>query len=58
MTLLSLTEVVLGPIWVWLWIGEVAGILTLCGGFIVLAAITASALAGVRPRPKPPRAPV
>jgi drug/metabolite transporter (DMT)-like permease len=58
MTILSLTEVILGPIWVWLGIGEVPGVLTLCGGFIVLTAISASALAGVRPRPKPLRAPV
>ena len=38
-TLLSLTEIVLGPIWVWLVIREVPGILTIIGGAIVLSAI-------------------
>ena len=38
-TLLSLTEIVLGPIWVWLVIREVPGILTIIGGIIVLSAI-------------------
>ena len=38
-TLLSLTEIVLGPIWVWLVIQEVPGAMTLIGGLIVLSAI-------------------
>ncbi|MDE0308678.1 MAG: DMT family transporter [Acidiferrobacterales bacterium] len=38
-TLLSLTEIVLGPIWVWLAIREVPGIMTVIGGAIVLSAI-------------------
>lgn len=38
-TLLSLTEIVLGPVWVWLVIREVPGILTVVGGIIVLLAI-------------------
>ncbi len=38
-TLLSLTEIVLGPIWVWLVIREVPGLLTIIGGAIVLSAI-------------------
>lgn len=38
-TLLSLTEIILGPIWVWLVIQEVPGVLTLVGGLIVLSAI-------------------
>lgn len=46
MALLSLTEVILGPIWVWLFIGEVTGYLTLIGGLIVFSAIIISALAG------------
>ncbi len=42
-TLLSLTEIVLGPLWVWLVIREVPGILTVLGGFIVLSAIAGQA---------------
>lgn len=42
-TLLSLTEVVLGPIWVWLVIHEVPGTLTLIGGAVVLGALAAQA---------------
>lgn len=51
LTLLSLTEVVLGPVWVWIGVGEKPTLYTLVGGAIVLAAITAQALAGVRRRP-------
>jgi len=47
-TLLSLTEVVLGPIWVWLGVGETPSQLTLLGGAIVLIAIIAQAVHGVR----------
>lgn len=42
-TLLSLTEIVLGPLWVWLVIREVPGILTIVGGAIVLSAIAGQA---------------
>ncbi|NIQ39372.1 MAG: EamA family transporter [Proteobacteria bacterium] len=51
--LLSLTEVVLGPIWVWLGIGEVPSGMTLVGGAIVLGAITGQAVVGMRRRPPP-----
>ena len=47
-TLLSLTEIVLGPLWVWLVIREVPGSLTLVGGVIVLGAIVAQALRTMR----------
>ncbi len=50
-TLLSLTEVVLGPIWVWIGVGETPSQLTLLGGAIVLSAIVAQAIHGVRKRP-------
>jgi drug/metabolite transporter (DMT)-like permease len=53
LTLLSLTEVVLGPIWVWLWIGEAASGRSLLGGAIVLLAVAAMAL-GARRRRRPP----
>lgn len=39
LTLLSMTELVLAPIWVWLWIGEVPSHYTLAGGVIILGAI-------------------
>jgi drug/metabolite transporter (DMT)-like permease len=48
LALLSLTEVILAPIWVWLSIGETPGLLTLSGGVIVLLAIVLSSLAGIR----------
>lgn len=48
LTLLSLTEVLLGPLWVWLGIGEVPDTLTLIGGAILLAAIVGQALASWR----------
>lgn len=51
LALLSLTEVVLGPVWVWLGVGEVPTSLTLLGGVIVLSAIVAQAVHGVRRRP-------
>ena len=43
-TLLSLTEIVLGPIWVWLVIREFPGTLTLIGGAVVLTAIAGQAV--------------
>lgn len=46
LTLLSMTEVLLGPVWVWLFLGETAGIYTLIGGFVLLAAIAGNALSG------------
>jgi drug/metabolite transporter (DMT)-like permease len=51
LTLLSMTEVVLGPVWVWIGVGEVPTRLTIVGGLIVLGAISAQALSGVRRRP-------
>ncbi|MEZ5924947.1 MAG: DMT family transporter [Hyphomicrobiaceae bacterium] len=46
-TLLSLTEVVLSPIWVWILFGETAGPLMLVGGGILLVALFGNALTGV-----------
>ncbi len=51
LTLLSMAEVLLGPIWVWLFIGETAGFYTLIGGAVLLAAIVGNALSGLRRRP-------
>jgi len=46
--LLALTEVVLAPIWVWLWVSEVPGRLTLLGGAVVLAAVLGQAIIRLR----------
>ncbi len=39
LAMLSLTEVILGPIWVWLGVGEVPSRWTLLGGMIMLVAV-------------------
>jgi drug/metabolite transporter (DMT)-like permease len=46
--LLALTEVVLAPIWVWLWVSEAPGRLTLLGGAVVLAAVLGQAIVRLR----------
>ncbi len=48
LNLLALTEVVLGPVWVWLVLGELPGGMTALGGAIVLTAVAGQALAGAR----------
>ena len=48
LTLLSLAEVLLGPFWVWLFLGEDASIRTLIGGMLLLAAIVGNTLSGSR----------
>ncbi len=53
LALLSLTEVVLAPLWVWIGVGEVPTGTTLLGGAIVLAAIAGRALSGLRRKPPP-----
>lgn len=53
LALLAMTEVILGPILVWLGVGEVPSVLTLVGGAIVLAAIAGQALSGMRRKPTP-----
>jgi len=53
LTLLSLAEVLLGPMWVWLFLGETATIYTLIGGAVLLAAIAGNTISGKRRRPPP-----
>ena len=48
LTLLSLAEVLLGPFWVWLFLGEDASIRTLIGGILLLTAIAGNAISGSR----------
>ena len=50
LALLSLLEVLLGPLWAWLGAGEVPGGSALAGGAIVLAALAANELAALRSR--------
>ena len=38
--LLVMTEVILGPIWVWIFLGEGFSASTLVGGLLVLSAVT------------------
>lgn len=57
LALLSLAEVLLGPIWVWLFLGETASINTLIGGAVLLSAIAGNALSGKRRKPPPITAP-
>ncbi|MEM9240825.1 MAG: DMT family transporter [Pseudomonadota bacterium] len=53
LTLLSMAEVVLGPLWVWIFLGEMAALNTLLGGAILLAAIAGNAISGMRRQPPP-----
>jgi drug/metabolite transporter, DME family len=53
LALLSMTEVLLGPIWVWLFIGETASFYTLVGGAVLMIAIAGNALSGLRRKPVP-----
>ena len=46
-----LAEVLLGPLWVWLLLGETATLNTLVGGAVLLAAIAGNALSGMRRKP-------
>lgn len=46
--LFSLVETVLGPLWAWLGVGEVPGPLALVGGVIVLGAVGANSVLGLR----------
>jgi drug/metabolite transporter (DMT)-like permease len=54
LTLLSLAEVLLAPLWVWLVIGEVASPPTIFGGAVLLAAVAFNALTGARRKRLPP----
>lgn len=53
LTLLSLAEVLLAPLWVWIFLSETPTDHTLLGGFVLLTAIAGNALSGARRRPPP-----
>ncbi|TNF89437.1 MAG: DMT family transporter [Gammaproteobacteria bacterium] len=46
--LFSLTESILGPIWVWIGVGEQPSLLTLAGSAVVLASVSAYCINGIR----------
>ena len=48
LTLLSNVEVLLGPFWVWIFVGEKAGTATLLGGLVLLAAVVTNGMLGIR----------
>ena len=54
LALLSMSELVLAPLWVWLAVNEVPSAFTLAGGAIVMTAIAFQALSGARRRRAPP----
>jgi drug/metabolite transporter (DMT)-like permease len=51
--LITLVEVVLGPLWVWIFLSEQPGVATLIGGAIVLGAVAIQAGADAEPQPLP-----
>ncbi len=53
LVLLSMTEVLLGPLWVWIFVGETAGFYTLLGGAILMLALAGNAVSGLRRKPVP-----
>ncbi|MEP3688441.1 MAG: DMT family transporter [Sulfitobacter dubius] len=57
LALLSLAEVLLGPFWVWLFLGETASLNTLVGGMVLLVANAGNAVSGKRRKPPPITAP-
>jgi drug/metabolite transporter (DMT)-like permease len=52
-TLIALLEPVLGPVWVWLFKGEEPAASTIVGGALVLAALSASIVLGLRTGARP-----
>ncbi len=46
--LFSLTESILGPIWVWIGVGEKPSLLTLCGSAIVFVSVVVYCISGIR----------
>lgn len=57
LTLLSMVEVLLAPIWVWLFLGETASRGTFAGGAVLMAAVAFNALSGARRKPLAPPVP-
>ena len=51
MTLLSLSEVMLAPIWVWIFLNEIPDSFTLIGGTIILSALAGTSFAKINNDP-------
>jgi drug/metabolite transporter (DMT)-like permease len=49
-----MVEVMLAPVWVWLFMGETATAGTFIGGGVVLIAVVTNALTGMRRKPLAP----
>jgi drug/metabolite transporter (DMT)-like permease len=49
--LITLLEVVLGPLWAWLFVGERPGAITLAGGAVVIVAIVVQTRSAAPPAP-------
>jgi drug/metabolite transporter (DMT)-like permease len=45
--LFSLTESILGPVWVWIGVGEQPSLLTLAGSLVVLVSVSAYCINGI-----------
>lgn len=54
LTLLSMVEVLLAPVWVWAFLGETASQATFLGGAVLMSAIAFNALSGARRKPVAP----
>ena len=57
LTLLTLGEVLLAPVWVWLFLGETVGSNMLIGGSVLLGALVINAVSGLRRKPPSINAP-
>jgi len=55
-SLIAVLESVLGPVWVWLAVGERPGAYSLIGGAVILSALIAHTAADLLRPPQPPRA--
>jgi len=53
LALLSMTEILLSPLLVWILLGETVGLYTLAGGVVLMLAIAGNALSGIRRKPIP-----
>lgn len=48
LALLAMAEVILAPLWVWIFLGETAGPSTLIGGLVLLLALIGNAVSGIK----------
>jgi drug/metabolite transporter (DMT)-like permease len=48
LALLSLLEVMLAPVWVWIFLGETASVNTFVGGAVILFSVVLNGLIGAR----------